>query len=562
MSISTPILVLKFGSSVLRTEADLAPVVHEIYRALRGGNRVIAVVSALGNTTDTLAARGRAWSPSPPPAAWASLLATGETTAAALLTLALDRAGTPATLLDAHTAGLRTAGPLDDAQPVRLDQSAILRALETTPVVVIPGFTGRDEDGRIALLGRGGSDLTALFVAHALQARCVLLKDVDGIYDRDPERDPGALRYAQISWSLALEVGGAVVQPKAVRFAAERAQSFEVSCLGSDAGTLVTGGPPVCAAPSSRERLRVALLGCGTVGAGVYHTLDASDAFEVVGVAVHDPDRPREVPRALLSTDPWEVIDRPCDVVVELIGGEGLAGDLIEASLARGRHVVTANKAVIARDGERLSELAGQQGLKLLYSASVGGALPAIELIRSLEDVHAIEGVLNGTCNFVLDRLSAGQPLGEAVAEAQAAGFAEADPTADLSGSDAAHKIAVLAREAFGTEPPPFAVTGLQPSAAHEVAEATASGQVLRLVATCKNTPEGVEARVETRSFAPDSPFAQTLGADNCVIIRTQGGDQIARGRGAGRWPTTESVIADLLDLHREAGSARARGRA
>ena len=223
MSTSNNIIVLKFGSSVLRQESDLTTAVHEIYRSLREGYRVVAVVSAIGDTTDALVRQGSAWVDEPSPAAWASLLATGEATSCALLALALDRAGTPCILLDAHLADLRTSGPLTDASPESLDTQAILAALDDTPVVVLPGFTGRDEAGRTTLLGRGGSDLTALFVAHQLGARCLLLKDVDGIYDRDPERHPGALRYAQVTWEEALEVGGSIVQPKAIRYAAARA---------------------------------------------------------------------------------------------------------------------------------------------------------------------------------------------------------------------------------------------------------------------------------------------------------------------------------------------------
>ena len=247
---------------------------------------------------------------------------------------------------------------------------------------------------------------------------------------------------------------------------------------------------------------------------------------------------------------------------MELIGGTDPASALIDASLRLGRHVVTANKAVIARDGEALRKTSARCERRLLYSASVGGALPAIELVRSLQDIHAIEGVLNGTCNFVLDRISDGRDLSAAVAEAQGAGFAEADPSVDLSGSDAAHKISVLAHEAFGVSPAPFSISGLSASAVREVADAAASGLTVRLVASCRNTPHGVEARVETRHCAPDSPFAQTEGADNCVIVHTEAGEEIARGRGAGRWPTTESVVADLLDLHREAGRPQLQRRA
>src|SRR5215471_1534560 len=190
------IAVLKFGSSVLRSEDDLPRVVDEIYRWTRGGHRVIAVVSALGSTTDELFAKARRFGECAD-CAVAELIATGETTSAALLGLALDRAGIPCVTLGAKRIGLETGGAVLDASPRALDTERLLRALADDPVAVVPGYIGCTEDGRTSLLGRGGSDLTALFIAHQVKADlCRLIKDVDGLYECDPaESITSPLRY-------------------------------------------------------------------------------------------------------------------------------------------------------------------------------------------------------------------------------------------------------------------------------------------------------------------------------------------------------------------------------
>ncbi|HKT23750.1 MAG TPA: hypothetical protein VJR04_04065, partial [Terriglobales bacterium] len=180
------LIVLKFGSSVLRSEADLPRAVHEIYRWLRDGYSVVAVVSAFGKTTDQLLASAREYSDQPPEGALALLLSTGEKRAAALLALALDRAGVPASAFDPSRLGLRTSGRVLNAEPVRLNVGAIRKALDNSRVAVVPGFIGQMQDGRTSLLGRGGSDLSALFLAVHLRGGCRLLKDVDGVYDHDP----------------------------------------------------------------------------------------------------------------------------------------------------------------------------------------------------------------------------------------------------------------------------------------------------------------------------------------------------------------------------------------
>ena len=179
------VTVLKFGSSVLRSEADLPSAVHEIYRHWREGAQVIAVVSAFGDTTDQLMRRAESVCAEPDKSVLASLLATGEVAASALLTLALNKVGISARLLDEVQAKLRTVSGAFDAIPVSVDAARLLGESQRA-VVVFPGFIGRDETGNRTILGRGGSDLTALFLAHQMKAKCVLIKDVDGLYTRDP----------------------------------------------------------------------------------------------------------------------------------------------------------------------------------------------------------------------------------------------------------------------------------------------------------------------------------------------------------------------------------------
>ena len=239
----TKINVLKFGSSVLRSEKDLPRVVQDIYQACQRGSQVLVVVSAFGNTTDELIGRAENICKHPDQSALAALLATGEATAAALLGLSLTSAGIRARILDPAQAGLYTIGDALDAELIGADVERIQAELQRG-VVVLPGFVGRDETGNTTLLGRGGSDLTALFLAQRLGGRCVLFKDVDGLYTSDPARSGySAQRFTQVSWETALAVGGEVVQPKAVRFAAMHALRFSITAVGAAVATEVGPGP-------------------------------------------------------------------------------------------------------------------------------------------------------------------------------------------------------------------------------------------------------------------------------------------------------------------------------
>jgi homoserine dehydrogenase len=566
MNIIPKTAVLKFGSSVLRTERDLPRAVHEIYRARRLGEQVLVIVSALGDTTDRLLRSATQVSEQPETSALAVLLATGESTAAALLGISLDKVGIPAKVLDPVQAGLRTFGDGLDAELIDADIER-LRTELTRGVVVLPGFVGRDETGGTTLLGRGGSDFTALFLAQQLEARCVLVKDVDGLYTADPAHaDLHPHRFAHVTWEKALALGGGVVQPKAIRFAATHGLSFTVTAIGVSAETEIGDGPNRLDQRKSPVRpLRVALLGCGTVGGGVYQRLTAlPELFVVTGVAVRKPDRALAagVPEHLITDQPETLLNKECDVVVELIGGVTQSSELVSNALRLGRHVVTANKALIASDGERLEALAQENGVKILYSAAVGGALPALEIVRHARDagrIRTFTGVLNGTTNFILDQLEAGADFDTSVRAAQEAGYTEADPRLDLDGTDAAQKLIILARAAFDTSLPLSAIfrEGIDQLDHSLVRAAREKNRRVRLVASCRRTADGLEASVTPVELPQSHPLASSTGAENRLLIETENDCQFfVSGKGAGRWPTTEAVVADLLDLSRQSGTA------
>jgi homoserine dehydrogenase len=555
-----PLIVLKFGSSVLRSEADLPAAVHEIYRWVRNGRRVIAVVSAMGNGTEELLARAHAYGAGVSEPAVAALLATGEATSAALLSLALDRAGIPAAILDEVRLGLRTRGPILNAELYEIDVQAAERALEQVSVVVVPGFVGRQADGTVSLLGRGGTDLTAVFVAHQLGADCRLIKDVDGIFEYDPAASGRPPRqYRTLSWAEADQVNEGIVQAKAIHFAERHGFSFEVGTLNSDQPSLICADPGAFYAEQpERAPLRIGLLGAGTVGLGVFSHLSACpDRFHITGIAVRRLERGDGIPSELLTPNPWEVVDSDCELVVELIGGHWPAKELIEGALRAGKHVITANKLVISQWGDELRRLAARNGVQLLYSGAVGGAAPMLEQVRRIAEtqgVRALSGVVNGTTNFILDRLAEGASRDEALSEAQRLGFAEMDPSTDLDGSDAVHKLALLAHAAFGSclHPSQIERTGIEHFDAAAVHDAAASGLSVRLVAILEADSRGVKACVEPQFVDSDHVFAQTHNEENCLEIRTKTGEVVyVPGKGAGRWPTAEAVMADVFDIYR-----------
>lgn len=562
-------IVLKFGSSVIPGVEKLGEAAHEVYRWRRRGYRVVAVVSALEGSTDTLLRQASGFGVKDEErsaAATATLVSTGEAQSVGLLALSLAQRGVPALPLDAGSVGLRTRGPLLDAAPVAIDTGALSGALDAHGVVVLPGFVGRDASGVTSLLGRGGSDLSALFIADALGAECRLLKDVAYLYDRDPAREPREARaFARVSWDDVLRLSEGIIQHKGVRFARERRQEFVVARCGRDDGTTVGRGPTRRLERVGRqEPLRVALLGLGTVGAGVLSDLNAlAGEFVVIGVGVRDIGRhaARGVPAGLLTTDLIGLVEgrthgQP-DVIVEALPGLEPARSLVDLALGLGRHVVSANKAVAGHGGPLLEVLAARRGVRYLHSAAVGGSGPFLERVvdeAAGRGVASLSGVLNATSNFLLDRMHEGVAIGEALAEARACGYAEADASADVDGHDAARKLVILARGAFGAALSPSdvhtrGIGGLTP---RDAAAAAGRGRRLRLVSTARRTARGVSCEVVPVELEEDHPLARVRGVENLLCIERADGTVLrVPGVGAGRWPTTQSVLADLWDVRR-----------
>ncbi|MFG0274171.1 MAG: homoserine dehydrogenase [Phycisphaerales bacterium] len=536
-----PLIVLKFGGSVLGNADALTGVVHEIYRWRREGWRVLAVVSALAGRTDALGTVCHSIAPRLDGCAEAGVRALGELECAALLSAHLDRAGVPASVVHPATIGLRAVGDALDATPAAVDAPALHRALDRDGVVVVPGYAALDREDRVVTLGRGGSDLSALFLASALgAARCRLVKDVDGLYDRDPKL-PGAHRYGASSFADALATDGTIVQHKAVRWARARGLAFEIGDLQCVRPTVVWSGPSRYAASIRLDRPQtVALLGLGTVGGGVAaHLRDMPDAFEVIGVAVWDAARRRDDVTIPLTADAVGLASSGADIVVEAMGGVEAALAAVCAALEAGSDVVTANKSLIATHGRNLVRLARLQGRRLLYSAAVGGSAPVVERACA-GGVVSVRGVLNGTANFVLERMAAGAAFDDALVEARTLGLAEADAARDLDGRDAADKARALAL-AMGLPAPQVERWCASPR------ERTGGRmrQVVRL--------DGDGASVGFEPVAPDDSLFDLPEEWNCAVLqRDDGAVEVVRGRGAGRWPTAESVLGDLLELHRE----------
>ncbi|HZO93131.1 MAG TPA: homoserine dehydrogenase [Candidatus Baltobacteraceae bacterium] len=311
---------------------------------------------------------------------------------------------------------------------------------------------------------------------------------------------------------------------------------------------------PAATASTRTRASGVGLLGCGTVGSGVARRLVASHPGMLRRVAVRDPRKPRDVAWRDFSDDGFDVVDDPeVRVVVECIGGLGLARELVLRALARGKDVVTANKDLIATEGPWLAAFAARTGASLRYEAAVGGAIPIVRALQGAlagEDVLEIGGVLNGTTNFVLDAMENGAEYADALAEAQRLGFAEADPRADVDGHDAAHKLAILAGLAFRRPSLSANVPrrGIASISRDDVRAGAERGMRLKLVAMARRSGDGIEAGV-TPAFVPaDHPFARPRGAENVVQVLGRGcGPLTFFGAGAGGDATASAVVADVL---------------
>jgi homoserine dehydrogenase len=322
------------------------------------------------------------------------------------------------------------------------------------------------------------------------------------------------------------------------------------------------------------RNLRVALLGAGSVGAQVARLLiEQSDelaaragaGLELIGIAVRDPLAKRDVDLPLrLFTQDAETLIHDADIVVELIGGIEPARSYVLEALNSGADVITANKALLASHGPELFEAAEQVGAQLYYEAAVGGAIPIIRPLRDSlagDRVNRILGIVNGTTNFILDRMDQdGDSLESALAVATELGYAEADPTADIEGYDAAQKSAILASLAFHTAVPLSAVhrEGITQITQAQVDSARASGYVIKLLSICERLvdaatgEEGVSARVYPALIDRRHPLAAVHGANNAVFVQAAAaGDLMFYGAGAGGIETASAVLGDLVSAAR-----------
>ena len=317
--------------------------------------------------------------------------------------------------------------------------------------------------------------------------------------------------------------------------------------------------------------LRIGIAGLGTVGGGTLRLLRANAELIatrggrpmlVTAVSARDRQRARglDVSGLRWHDDPVALADDPdVDVVVELIGGsEGPARALVEAALSRGRPVVTANKALIAVHGASLASAAERAGVALAFEAAVAGGIPVIKALReglAADRLVRIGGILNGTCNYILTQMrETGRSFEAVLEEAQALGYAEADPSTDVDGIDTAHKLAILAALAFG-RPVDFDsvhVEGIRGVGAADIAFATELGYRVKLLGIAQRTNAGVETRVHPCLVPQSAPIARVEGVFNAVVAEGEFvGRLMLEGRGAGAGPTATAVVADLIDIAR-----------
>ncbi len=319
-----------------------------------------------------------------------------------------------------------------------------------------------------------------------------------------------------------------------------------------------------------REPVRVGLLGCGTVGTGVVKLLrhnaemlarKLGTRLELVAVADRSlkPQPSLGLSRALIMRDPLELAARAdVDIVVELLGGRDPARSAILIALENGKDVVTANKALLAEDGEQIFRAAAERGLAVGFEASVGGGVPIIRILRealAADRQRAVYGIVNGTCNYILTRMSEqGIEFSAVLKQAQCSGLAEADPTLDIDGHDAAHKLCLLVTLAFGVmlKPDQVYTEGISKIEPLDVACATELGFALKLLAIAKDDDGAIEARVHPTMTPLSHLLSGVRDAFNAIYIQGEAlGSSMYFGLGAGQMPTASAVAADILEIAR-----------
>lgn len=318
------------------------------------------------------------------------------------------------------------------------------------------------------------------------------------------------------------------------------------------------------------KKINVGLIGCGTIGTGVAKILIENKdlllsrigaVLNLKYVADIDLETDRGIPfdDGVFISDAFKVVDDPdIDIVVEMIGGQGIAKDLILRAFDNGKPVVTANKALLAGHGNTLFRAAMENGVDLAFEASVGGCMPIIKSLRESlvgNHIRSMAGILNGTCNYILSRSAEdGSSFEDVLAEAQKNGFAEADPTLDIEGIDTAHKLAILTSLAYGMEInyKDIYIEGISKITPMDIEFAREFGYRIKLLAITKDTGDAVEARVHPTMIPFTNPLSGVNGVLNAVTITGDAvGDMMLYGYGAGMMPTASAVVGDIADIAR-----------
>ena len=314
--------------------------------------------------------------------------------------------------------------------------------------------------------------------------------------------------------------------------------------------------------------MKVGILGLGTVGGGVVNVLQKNSEsikrrtgveIDLVIAGVRDITKKRicDTKKIQLTEDPFEVVNHPeIDVVLELIGGFGLAKELVEKAINNGKHIITANKALIGNHGNELIKLANKKKVRFLFEASVAGGIPIIKALEqglSANNIESVAGIINGTGNFILtDMKEKGRDFNDVLKEAQALGYAEEDPTFDIEGIDAAHKLSILAAIAFGTEIQfdKIYTKGISEITTEDILHATELGYTIKHLGIAKRGKNGIELRVHPTLVPNNKLIAQVDGVMNAVMVKSDAlGTSLYYGPGAGDEATASAVIADLNDI-------------
>ncbi len=309
------------------------------------------------------------------------------------------------------------------------------------------------------------------------------------------------------------------------------------------------------------KKIKIGLIGLGTVGTGVVKVLKNFDNIEIKGVAVHNINKPREVEVSNLTDDPYKLVNDPeIDIIVEVIGGCNPALDIIETAIKNGKHVVTANKELLARHGAYIFDLANKYNKVILYEAAVAGGIPIITPIKTtmrVNEFESVAGILNGTTNYILTKMEEeGLSYKDCLKKAQDLGYAETNPTSDVEGYDAMYKIATLANIAFNKRIDINKIfkEGITKITKEDIDFANELGYKIKLIGLARKTENGkIDVRVHPMLVEKDNPMAKIGNALNAVLVKGHPiGEVVFSGPGAGEFPTASSVAGDILIIASE----------